>query len=391
MISLRRSSDVDVCVPGDLLAFDHSEPRPRFQYGTFPCLAVAGVDDCLKVREKPDPDAKKLDCVPDGTRLLEVRSWQIAVEDTDGVAWRSVRRADGRWAGWINSQHLDGPAPTTVVPAGELLPTVEFPDDIVLIASPYPMAGIPRGWSPTELVRIYQRPGQGLVVETLFHACGFYWTADGTVLGGYSCCWECTAEETTHYESRDGGVTWERFDLPSQTSHDYLGDYIVGGSVLFTDDIDLRISDQLRFLAGVYCVSTSYKVRELLGGAARSVSGVFWDDHEMHFDLHWPTIRNVETGEEWPIAFPGELLMLGDSFIPRLVLHGPFLRVVGVGEDCLPITAEPSLDADALDCVAERVLLQEPGGDVITDEGITWRKVKTPAGIEGWADGQFLE
>ncbi|MDD9994218.1 MAG: SH3 domain-containing protein [Dehalococcoidia bacterium] len=392
-ISLRRPSAVGVCVPGDPLAFD--DPEPRFQYGIFSCLAVAGVDDCLEVREKPGLDARKLDCVPDGTRLLEVQSSPIAVEDTDGVAWRSVRWADGRWAGWVNSHHLDGPAPTTVVPAGQLLPTVEFPDDVALIASPFPRAGVPRGWGPTELVRIYQRLGQGLVIETLFHANNFYWTADGTVLGGYVCLGNhdpmsraCTGEETAHYESRDGGVTLERFVLSSQASLDYLGDYI-GDARFRADDIDLRISDQLHFLPSFLSPSTSYKVGDLLGGAAESVSGVFSADHEMHWALHWPTIRNVETGEEWPIAFPAELLMLGDSFIPRLVLHGPFLRVVGVEEDCLPVRRQPSHHADELDCVAGRVLLQDQG-DTATDDAITWRRVKTPAGIAGWADAKYL-
>ena len=83
--------------------------------------------------------------------------------------------------------------------------------------------------------------------------------------------------------------------------------------------------------------------------------------------------------------------MLGDSFIPRLVLHGPFLRVVDVGDGCLPIRTGASPNAEELACAAERVLLQDQGGDVITDDGVTWRSVRTPAGIKGWADDQFLE
>ena len=105
--------------------------------------------------------------------------------------------------------------------------------------------------------------------------------------------------------------------------------------------------------------------------------------------FHWPTIQNVETGEEWPVVFPEDVLRLGDSFIPRLVLRGPFLRVVDV-DDCLPLRAKPSPDAEELACAAERVLMQDQG-DVVTDEGVTWNRVRTPAGIEGWADGQFLE
>ena len=75
----------------------------------------------------------------------------------------------------------------------------------------------------------------------------------------------------------------------------------------------------------------------------------------------------------------------------RLALQpGPFLQVVDVGEDCLSLRAEPSLDAEELACMAERVLLQDQG-DVVTDEGIIWRKAKTPAGVVGWADGRYLE
>ena len=73
-----------------------------------------------------------------------------------------------------------------------------------------------------------------------------------------------------------------------------------------------------------------------------------------------------------------------------IVQHGPFLRVVNIGADCLSITAEPSPDADELACMAERVLLQDQG-DVVTDEGVTWHKAKTPAGVVGWADGRYLE
>ena len=399
LISLRTSTDVDICIPGDSLSF--RDPEPDFQYGSFSCLAVMGVDDCLKVRETPSSDGRQLDCVPDGTKFIvpEPRRGidDIAAEDTDGVVWRLVRWGDGREAGWVNNHHLDGPPPNRMVAVvSHPVPAVEFPDDIALIASPYPDAGVGRGWWPSELVRIYQRPGHGLVSETLFHANSFYWTADGTVLGGYVCSedsdpmsWVCTAGETVHYESKDGGITLERFGLFFQTSDDYLSDYI-GDDILFADDIDLRISDQLRFLPDG---STTYETWDLLGGVAQGVYepyiylGEFLPGHR----FHWPTIQNVETGEEWPVVFPEDVLRLGDSFLPRLVLRGPFLRVVDVGDGCLPIRAGASPDAGGLDCMAERVLLQDQGGDVITDDSVTWRKVKTPAGVVGWADDRYLE
>ena len=57
---------------------------------------------------------------------------------------------------------------------------------------------------------------------------------------------------------------------------------------------------------------------------------------------------------------------------------------------CLQGRAEASPDTEELACVAERVLLQDQG-DTATDDGVTWRNVRTPAGIEGWADGRYLE
>ena len=78
--------------------------------------------------------------------------------------------------------------------------------------------------------------------------------------------------------------------------------------------------------------------------------------------------------------------------LPRLAIqHGPFLRVVGVGDDCLPLKAEPLPDAEELDCVTERVLLQDQGEKTIDVDNVIWRKAKTLAGIEGWADGRYLE
>ena len=370
------------------------------------------------------------------------------------------------------------------------VPSVEFPDDIVLIASSYPRAGVGRGWGPQDLVRIYQRPGQGLVSETLFspytiddpevrYANYFYTysTAEGSVLGASVCleatsdplgygCFEadCCGGHIAHYESRDGGVTWERLAIPEGPwrlitflpgdaehpatrmllNHDINGDYMLfpGGESVepphqhhrwetvfladgriawsvgllaeffvtsdgedvsrlaegrerirrpFGDEaINLRISDQLYFLPYSSPGATSYKAEDLLGGAAQSESSAFSGDHEILPGLYWPTIRDSETGEEWPIAFPEEVLRLGDSFILRLALHGPFLRVTGV-DGCLPVRASHSPDAEELACAAERVLLTDLGGDVITDDGPTWRMVRTPAGIEGWADGRYLE
>ena len=73
---------------------------------------------------------------------------------------------------------------------------------------------------------------------------------------------------------------------------------------------------------------------------------------------------------------------------PSPLSRRPFLQVAGV--DCLPIRADPSANANELDCMAERVLLQDQGETVEVDD-ITWRKVRTPIGTVGWADGHYLE
>ena len=89
---------------------------------------------------------------------------------------------------------------------------------------------------------------------------------------------------------------------------------------------------------------------------------------------------------------PAKLTLLLDQFSGSgPVQQGPFLRVVDVGDDCLSITvrAELSHDSEELACVAEQVLLQDQG-DVVVNDGVIWRSVRTPVGIEGWADARYL-
>ena len=77
-----------------------------------------------------------------------------------------------------------------------------------------------------------------------------------------------------------------------------------------------------------------------------------------------------------------------ERFTQLAASPGPFLRVIGIGGDCLPVLAAPSPDAAGLACAAERVLLQAQASE---SDGGTWRKVKTPAGIVGWAEDRYLE
>ena len=56
----------------------------------------------------------------------------------------------------------------------------------------------------------------------------------------------------------------------------------------------------------------------------------------------------------------------------------------------LPIQAEPSSDSEDLACMAERVLLTDLA-EASEVDGATWHRVRTPAGVEGWADSRYLE
>ena len=58
--------------------------------------------------------------------------------------------------------------------------------------------------------------------------------------------------------------------------------------------------------------------------------------------------------------------------------QGPFLHVVNLDEECLPLRPEPSSEAEELDCVADRVLLRDLG-QLVETEGVTWHKAKMSA------------
>lgn len=135
---------------------------------------------------------------------------------------------------------------------------------------------------------------------------------------------------------------------------------------------------------GRLLLSEVHGSHELIGprGAA---AGFYGED-----SFSWPTIRDPEIGGQWPIRLSPNVLKPGDVIIPLAILQGPFLRVVGVGADCLPIRAEAAPDAPETACAAERVLLTDQG-EAVELEGTTWHRVRTPAGIEGWADGRYLE
>ena len=68
---------------------------------------------------------------------------------------------------------------------------------------------------------------------------------------------------------------------------------------------------------------------------------------------------------------------------------GPFARVVTPGS-CLNIRLSPSVTGEVGDCAADGVLLTEVG-EILDADGVSWVRVRTPAGLDGWASAKYLE
>jgi hypothetical protein len=102
-----------------------------------------------------------------------------------------------------------------------------------------------------------------------------------------------------------------------------------------------------------------------------------------------PTIFDLDTGEAHALAGPFREPPLSGRNYVRAVLRGPFARVVDTGS-CLNVRAEPGMAAAVLACAADGVLLRDTGETREVD-GVTWRRVVTPASVEGWTSSQYLE
>jgi hypothetical protein len=102
---------------------------------------------------------------------------------------------------------------------------------------------------------------------------------------------------------------------------------------------------------------------------------------------HTPVLFDISTGEVTPVVFPfypgGYALPIGAPIV-FAAAPGPFARVVNT-HSCLNIRAAPSATAAVRACAADSVLLTDLGE---TRDG--WARVRTPAGVEGWASEEFL-
>lgn len=316
-------------------------------------------------------------------------------------------------------------------PRSLTLPTVEFPKDIVLLAYQGHVLGKGGdGFRP--LQRIYWSGRELLVRETISYP-GFRLTSlpDASYMIATACVEPVcaiydgsepgTPGRTSLYESRDGGITWEKlvdFDvpwvadriLPAEDGEIRLllahGTGLWGPGALWSSSGGIQeLPDPSPTLEwqGIWCgewrlswcvslpdgrvmLAGSYDAEELIGPKGAAEGRPIYQ----FTDLPWPTIRDPETAEVWPIWMPADVLRTGETLILVAAQHGPSLRVVDAGEDCLPIRAEPLPDAEEVACMAERVLLQDRR-EASEVDGTAWRRVKTPAGVEGWADGRYLE
>ena len=103
-----------------------------------------------------------------------------------------------------------------------------------------------------------------------------------------------------------------------------------------------------------------------------------------------PVLFDLDAGRVYPILDPflEPPFRNGRNHV-LAVLQGPFARVVNTG-GCLNVRAEPGATGEVLGCAAEGVLLRD-AGETREADGVTWLRLVTPGGVEGWASTAYLE
>ena len=377
---------------------------------------------------------------------IEPEATATAVPDSEGTVTDTESVVEKNTVPSTTSPVLSGPFVPLPTPEPEpgprldTLPWVRFPDNIAILAHYYVPSG--KG-APNEvsLARVYWRDGR-LVRDLLFSqfdhgsaltipedlpfsppltmpvaARRFFSVggeADASSLHLIACVeGRCLGRVMSgleddeylpryaRYESLDGGITWEIM----------LGEVLSPAEVRRTWEATVAATKSqdpscpewyqcLMLPDGRLLLLRGYDPDELVGPEGAATGFYFY--HDRSFNVRWPTILNPETGEEWPVRLPYDVLAAGAELAAIAIQQGPFLQVTGV-DDCLPILAEPSPDAEELACMAERVLLTDMGeavqlADLVMSPDPTvggfedaWHRVRTPAGIEGWADSRYLE
>jgi hypothetical protein len=126
----------------------------------------------------------------------------------------------------------------------------------------------------------------------------------------------------------------------------------------------------------------------LVGNAAISAEDLGTPPPET-FVGYLPVLFDLDARLVRPIPHPFLDAFFGNRHHVQAVLLGPFARVVNT-RACLSVRQEPGMATAVLACAADGVLLKDTGETREVD-GTTWRRVVTPAGVEGWASSQYLE
>jgi DNA-binding CsgD family transcriptional regulator len=143
------------------------------------------------------------------------------------------------------------------------------------------------------------------------------------------------------------------------------------------------------FPGGHLGISFAASPHLLLGVAERnSKSALRGSSRELGGVPRLPVVVDLDAATVSPIAGLSPRNDFG-FLESRLLLQGEFLEV-GTGGDCLNVREEASVEAASLACYRDGVRLRDLG-ESTQSGGVSWLKVSTPDGREGWASAEFLE
>ena len=186
-----------------------------------------------------------------------------------------------------------------------------------------------------------------------------------------------------HLPGPGGTTTWMEADLIPRLANDF-------STFLSRRDSAGEPEAYYAFPGGHLRVGYAMSPTLLLGVAERNYKSTLNvpTPHELGEISRDPVVVDLEVGSVSPIA--GLTPRQEYSFLEsRLLLRGEFLEVA-TGGDCLNVREGASAASASLACYPDGVLLKDLGESAELD-GVTWLKVATPDGREGWASAEFLE
>jgi hypothetical protein len=282
---------------------------------------------------------------------------QILYRSTDGgVTWERLGVLDGRY-------YVRGLTKEGVVLSGPWGEEYQWKDMYELFPSGEPVEGPPGLTLPDgELVRP---------------------TEDGRLLRSDGS--EYLAIGQGVFTSSYAG--WRKIDLDPSGKRIALTYRVEGQDYLGVFSIDRRFSTAFSTPTQV-SVGGWVDSSLLLGNAPISAEDLSAPPPDP-FVGYLPVLFDLDARLIRPIPHPFLDVFPGNRHLVQAVLRGPFARVVNTG-GCVDVRQEPGAAAAVLACAADGVLLRD-AGETREVGGVTWRRVVTPAGVEGWANSQFLE